>query len=505
MALSGFAARIYDHCNKYGLLTDTGAIVCGLSGGPDSVALISVLHELTEEYEDLPLIFAVHVNHGLRDNADDDEKLCIRLCEDLCIPLKVFHFDVRAESKSMGRGLEETGRLLRYRAFNEYADEISRDLDMPGKKVRIATAHHKGDLAETFMMNLYRGAGLDGLTAMTGDPGIIRPLLGSSKEEILRYLGGGNILFATDETNFQSDYTRNKWRNDIFPLIGEVSVKDPQEAVYDTYMLLKTDSDYLKETARQEYERIRVKEGGSIFIDGSCISGLHEAVVTRIIRMLWKDTFGSLTDFENKHVDIVRELAAAKDGTRYADMPFGRMCVCTEGLIGFCPGDGKDGLSCAMSTYMGFPAAIADPDIEVCAADLSSGPKTVFLEDPGVLISVSIVENNDAIVYNTHSWVCAADSLRITAQPLEGTFRRAGSPYSKDIRKILSDMKVPRDARSHLISVRKDDEILWIPGIGHAKGFISERSRELWLKEDGNSGKARLIKIELARKGDMLG
>ena len=66
-------------------------------------------------------------------------------------------------------------------------------------------------------------------------------------------------------------------------------------------------------------------------------------------------------------------------------------------------------------------------------------------------------------------------------------------------------MKVPRDARSHLISVRKDDEILWIPGIGHAKGFISERSRELWLKEDGNSGKARLIKIELARKGDMLG
>ena len=106
-------------------------VLLALSGGVDSSVVAALLIKAVGKQ-----LVCVHVNHGLRDNADNDEKLCIRLCEDLCIPLKVFHFDVRAESKSMGRGLEETGRLLRYRAFNEYADEISRDLDMPGKKVR---------------------------------------------------------------------------------------------------------------------------------------------------------------------------------------------------------------------------------------------------------------------------------------------------------------------------------------------------------------------------------
>lgn len=499
MTLSRLAERIYEYCTDRNLLVGVSCIVTGLSGGPDSVALISLLSELKAGISDFPELYAVHVNHGLRDSAPDDEALSLSLCDKLGIPCKTFSFDVTAKASELGRGLEETGRILRYKAFEECASEAALKLGVTRDSVKIATAHHKGDLAETFMMNLFRGAGLEGLTAMTSDPGIIRPLLAVSKEELVSYLESSGIEYATDETNFESDVTRNKWRNDIFPKISQVSVKNPEEAVFDAYTLLSRDEDYIGAAAREAYKECSVREGRYVFVKAWQVTNLHPAVGTRVIRLLWEETFGNLTDFEMKHVDIVSGLLTQNGGTRYADMPFGRTAAVSSGLLGFFGEEGVTGLACAMSTFLGFPAVSGALGIHISPKELEDGPRTYELPDSNLVIEASVVVNSEAIVYNNLSWICAEEDLVIGVSPADGTIRKAGSLYNADIRKLMSDLKVPRDAREHLIAVSSGSEVLWIPGVCHTDGFVSSKSRQRWLEQHGPY-EGKLIKIEVLRK-----
>lgn len=500
MALTGFADKVYEYCTGKGLFVGVSCIVAGLSGGPDSVALISVLSELAANMRDFPRIIAVHVNHGLRESAGDDEFLSLSLCDKLGIPCKVFRYDVKAEASALGRGLEETGRILRYKAFDKCAIEASEEFGVSRDCVRIATAHHKGDLTETFMMNLFRGAGLEGLTAMSSDPGIIRPLLGVSKDEILSYLDETGTGYAVDETNLESDVTRNKWRNDLLPMIREVSVKAPEDAVCDTYKLLARDADYINEAARSVYCDCMIREGDYRFLDVNKASVLHPALGTRVVRLLWEDVFGNLTDFETKHVDIVMGLMKLCSGTKSADMPFARTAVVCNRLLGFFGDEGGTGLACAMATYLGFPAVPSSFDWHVSMNELDEEAKTFELPDSDLVIRASVVENSEAIVYNSLLWICAEEDLDIGVSPVEGTIRKAGSPVDADIRKLMSDLKVPRDARQHLIAVSCGGRLLWVPGIGHTDGFVSSRSREKWLGQSGNADKHKLMKLEVLRK-----
>lgn len=500
MPLTDFTAKIKEYCTGSDLLSGVSCIVTGLSGGPDSVALICSLAEMRDDANGFPKIMAVHVNHGLRPSAGEDEALAEHLCGKLGVEFVSYHFDVREEASKMGRGLEETGRILRYKAFNEVADQKALSLGVDRSSIKIATAHHKGDLTETFLMNLFRGSGLDGLTAMSSDKALIRPLICVTKDEILSYLESLNEPYAVDETNEHNDFTRNKWRNEIIPSISEVSVKDPAEAVLDTYGLLRQDADYLTKVSEDSYRSCVITKGKYRFLKAQDVSGLDPAIRSRVIRLYWKDLFGNLTDFETKHLDIVTELIANESGTKYADLPFGRKAVVVNGLLGFYGDEGPCGLSCAMATYLGFPAGVMDGYVLIRAGELQSGPKTVKLSDSGVFIEVSVVENSDSIVYNNLSWIGACDELVIGACPSEGIFRKAGSSCPSDLKKIMSDMKVPRDARGHLIAVSSGDRILFIPGIGHSEGFISPKSREIWNKEKGHSDIMTLMKVTVSEK-----
>ena len=505
MAQSEFINKVYDYCTGKDLLVGVSCIVAGLSGGPDSVALVTVLAKLRDEVEGFPKLYAVHVNHGLRDTAKFDEDLSLKLCEKLNVPYESYSFDVKAEASKLGRGLEETGRILRYKAFFEVAGKASKELNVSEDEVKIATAHHLGDLTETFMMNLFRGSGLEGLTAMNSNDAVIRPLLNVSKDEILKFLDDNGIEYATDETNLETDYTRNKWRNDIFPQISEVSVKDPSDAISGTYRLLSIDQDYLQKAANSSYEESLVKIGDLKFIRIAAIEDLHEAIRTRVIRLYWEDVFGNLTDFESKHVDIVSDLIRLEGGTHYADLSFGRRAMSVEGFLGFCEKDGITGLACAISTYLGFPAVSGELSLHISLKDLKDGPKEYELQGSSVLLRASVVENSEAIVYNIFSWICPDEDLDIGVIPCEGTFQKAGSPHKADIKKLMSDMKVPRDARSHLIAVSAEDRVLWIPGIGHSEGFVSSKSREVWLSKSPLASKEKLIKLDIVGKGESFG
>ena len=473
--LSIEAEKVLEFSRK-NTLFDCEKILVGLSGGPDSTALLSILYELkTKGYLNASL-FALHVNHMLRgEDADRDEELSRAFCLERDIPFVSISRDVKTISKEMGRSEEETGRILRYRAFREFAKK-------EGGNMRISVAHHRDDLAETMMMNLFRGCALEGLVSprpLSGD--IIRPLLCLSKKEILGYLERNNTGYAEDITNSMSDCTRNIWRNDVLPAIGKVSVKDPSEALNDTYELLKDDLDLVEQIVEEAYDPLSF---GSIrCLTAADVADAPKAVGSRLIRRLWLDTFGDLVDFTSVHTNKVAELCSQTPaGTVTCDLPFGRIAFVTAGMVGFSTREDLASAAEAIAKGMGY--ITSREKISLILPEQG----TVPVPGSSYILKIEIIENNESLEYNNMSWFFpfagddhSAPVVLENNRP-ELSFRRAGSSGSRKIRKLFMDRKIPADARDSILFLTKGDEVLWIPGIGHAKGFTDEVSHEAWIR-----------------------
>ena len=191
-------------------------VIVGLSGGADSVCLMEALYELKTDGRLSGTLEAVHVHHGLRTTADRDEAYVRAFTEERGIPLRVVHVRAADYAAEHGLSTEEAGRILRQQAFAEAA---ARWAD-PACPVRIALAHHLEDSAETLLFHLCRGgrmAGFTGIRPVSGN--IIHPLLTCSREEIEAFLRERRIPWCTDETNDCDDYTRNRIRHQVMPLL----------------------------------------------------------------------------------------------------------------------------------------------------------------------------------------------------------------------------------------------------------------------------------------------
>ena len=186
-------------------------ILVALSGGADSVALLRVLLSLGYTCE------CAHCNFHLRGlESDRDEAFVRQLCEKQGIPLHVTHFDTSAYAKEHYISIEMAARELRYEWFEHIRKEIGASA--------IAVAHHRDDSVETFLLNLMRGAGINGLKGIPVKNGlIVRPLLSVSREDILDYLQAIHQDFVTDSTNMEDEYMRNKIRLNIIPVMKEVN------------------------------------------------------------------------------------------------------------------------------------------------------------------------------------------------------------------------------------------------------------------------------------------
>ena len=181
-------------------------VICAISGGADSVALLWCLYLLREQL-DLKLS-AAHLNHGLRgEESDRDEDFVRQLCAGYQIPLTVGRTQVQAQ----GRGLEDAARRARY-TFLESLDPAA----------KIATAHTADDNAETVLLHLIRGAGLRGLGGIAPARGrVIRPMLGVTRQEVEAFLEHWNLPHVEDSSNGQPDFLRNRVRSRIMPLLRQ--------------------------------------------------------------------------------------------------------------------------------------------------------------------------------------------------------------------------------------------------------------------------------------------
>lgn len=204
-------ARVSAYIRRHDLLADGDAVLVALSGGADSVALLLCMQALGYD------VRAAHVNFHLRGAASDaDERFVRELCRRRGVQLFTRHFDTAAEARRTGESIEMAARRLRYDWFAE--------LLKAGTARRVAVAHHREDNTETFFLNLLRGAGLHGLTAMAPRRGdVIRPLLATSRAEIEQYLNEEGQDYVTDETNYDVAYRRNNLRHAVLPRLRAIN------------------------------------------------------------------------------------------------------------------------------------------------------------------------------------------------------------------------------------------------------------------------------------------
>lgn len=208
--MNAFEEKTLRYIHRHMPAVANGKILAAVSGGADSVALLRVLAALGCN------CIAAHCNFHLRgDEADRDEAFVRKLCHDIDIELRCTDFDVEAYKKSHGVSTEMACRELRY-------DWFERQRAALGCSV-IAVAHHRDDNIETFFLNLVRGSGITGLAGIKPCNGkIVRPLLGSSRDEIINYLKTLGQDYVTDSTNLENDYARNKIRNVMLPEISRL-------------------------------------------------------------------------------------------------------------------------------------------------------------------------------------------------------------------------------------------------------------------------------------------
>ncbi len=294
---------------RFDLIPPGSGVLCALSGGADSMYLLCRLLEGRDRYG--WTVQAAHLDHGLRPTAGRDRDFIRAWCGDHDVPFTVGRADVAGFARREGLSVEEAGRTLRYAFLEETARQEGLEL--------IATGHHAGDNAETVLMNLIRGCGLKGLTGIPQRRGnIVRPMLEVSRAEIDAYLAARGVPHVEDETNADLNYTRNKVRRRLLPLLEELN---PRATAHIAAAARRLEED----EALLSAQAASLAEQGLDIPDGAAIPA---RVLREAPRPLALRACGLLLDRaglggEAVHLDAILALAAGDDPSARLDVPGG--------------------------------------------------------------------------------------------------------------------------------------------------------------------------------------
>ena len=285
---------------EYNMLEPNDAILCGCSGGADSVCLVCALLELREKFRfELGVL---HVNHNLRENSRKDAEYTQELARRF--GLSFFLREIKIEKKS---GIEEAARNARYKAYIECAKENGFN--------KIATGHTRSDLIETFIMNLGRGAGLRGLGSIPpvrfiGDNiKIIRPLIDIDRAQTEEYLKELGIGFVIDETNADPAFLRNKIRKDVAPVLRKFA---SNEKISTAARIAREASDYLENQGEKLMKEAARSLSGALELDIKIL--LKDGVFIAKYALMAAADFLNLELSRERIEDLLR-LCAMKNGS----------------------------------------------------------------------------------------------------------------------------------------------------------------------------------------------
>ena len=458
-----FEKKVRSFIEEQSLLSPGAHVLIGLSGGADSVCLLTVLQCLKEELS--LTLGAFHVNHGIRGReADEDETFSSELCKCLGIPFFAIKENVPGKAKEWQVGLEEAGRRVRYEAAERIAEEYGYH--------KIALAHHRNDAAETFLFHLFRGSSVAGLTSIPAMRGrIVRPLLSCEREEIEAYLKEIGAVFCTDATNAQTEYTRNKIRHRILAYardeINEGVVRHIAEAAEE----LSETEDFLAQETAELCSAAEVQPDG-VVLAVAVLAGKHKVLQRRAVYSLIGTVAGTRKDITKEHVEAVLRLLNTQSGKRIS-LPYGMVAGRDFDRIYI-----KKGACCT-----------EDAEWSPCKVEV---PGEYPLGDTGEFLRFRLFscQKKEEIPKNEYTKWFDYDKIRGTLclrTYYEGD-RIGIRDGSKTVKSVWVEHKVPVEQRCRRVLLADEAQVLWIPGVRCCDNYRVDEGTKTVLEVQRNGG-----------------
>ena len=419
--------QVQSFITQHGLLEPSAKVLVALSGGADSVALLRMLVRLGYG------CYAVHCNFHLRgEESNRDEAFVADLCRSLGVSLEVLHFDTEAYASEQKVSIEMAARELRYREFERI--RAARSLSA------IAVAHHQDDAVETLLLNLIRGAGINGLTGMRVKNGyVVRPLLCLSREEVLEYLNRLGQSYVTDSTNLTDEYARNKVRLGLIPLMQQINAGAKVNIAQAATRLADAATLYNRAIADASCRIVTPVDGG-VNVDIQALMSC-EVPQAQLFEMLYPYGFNS-----RQIADIFRSLTGDAGRMFYA-----------QAYVAL-----KDRDLLCVRPY----------DKSTASDSLYTLPEEGVLELPdGTSFTVSRIVPDASWRVPKESNVCVVDAARlhyplIVRRPQEGDrMHPFGMKGSKLLSDLYTDLKINRIERDKQWLLCQENDVLWAVGL----------------------------------------
>lgn len=426
---------------EHKLIDEGDHIIIGASGGPDSQFLIYGLKDLMKEMNFT--ITLAHLNHLHRKEAIFDEQLVEATAKKLGLLFKKKRASMDSYAKQEGLSSEDAGRRLRYEFF--------RQLKGDNPKAKIAVAHNLDDQAETVLMRIIRGTGIEGLRAMDyKNADIIRPILDIRKSEILAYLNENNIAYAIDKTNLETDYTRNKIRLELIPWIEKIN-PNFKNSLVNLSKLSRQEIEISDSYLANIYEEcLSLRQKDAISFKKDKFEALSRALRARIIRYAIFDLKKKIRDISKENIDSFLALTSLANGKAiikddlvfYKSYNFYRLSI----------NEGKNLM----------PSDEAYLDI---GESLSFGAK---------IISLSEVTNYDKKSSRNIEYF---DRDKLTF-PLKIRYRKAGDRFkplgmdhNKKLKDFFIDLKVDKFKRDKIPLILSENDIIWVTSFRSSEDY----------------------------------
>lgn len=457
------------------MIEDREKVLVALSGGPDSICLLHMLWSLRDKLN--IELCAAHLNHCLRgDESDKDEDYAKNFCEILDIPFYSKKVDIIKYSKDLGLSSEMSGRKARYDFFNELKDKYCLD--------KIAIAHNANDQAETVLMRLMRGTGIEGLIGIrpVRDSIYIRPILSLTRQEIESYCEENKLKPRIDKTNLETIYSRNKVRLELIPYIKENFNEDIVSTLNRFSKTMSIDNDYLEEVCEKKYKKFCRKHTNKIEISKDLFYE-HESILSRVLRKAIFDFNGSLYNIEKVHIHDI--ICLSNQGT-------GKKINLPNNLIAE---NVYDNIVIKFKTLVENFSAI---EFQIDEEKLKD---CIVLENSfkGYTIALRITNNSEILDFKNNNFIKYFDLkdsnsvVTIRGRMNGDKFTPYGMKGNKKLKDLFIDLKIPKDDRDNIPLVAINDEIAWIVGYRVSDKFkISRKSRKIlevkfYRKEENNA------------------
>ncbi len=442
---------------KYEMLQSGDRVLIGVSGGPDSMALLHVLWELRKEFR--LSLYVAHLDHGLRPEGSKEKRFVQKAALALGLPFFSEKADTLTYQKEKNIPLQEAAREVRYAFLNELA--------LKQQANKIALGHTADDQVESIVMRFLRGSGSKGLA---GIPPVragvfIRPLVECWREQIENFLQAQKISFLSDPSNRYLHYLRNRVRHELIPLLKKYNPNLPH-TLLQMAEIFRAEEDYWEGLLQEKFSSfVRQQRKDALTLDILALNKQPLAMQWRVIRQAIRTSLGHLRRIGFIHVLDITRLLQSPEPNKTLLLPYGLRVI-----------KSYQTLTLALN-----PQQIASFTYEIL------GPGYIEIPEIGRALNLEVIPRPPLNKEKAPPHMAFLDFDHLDFPLIIRSFRPGdriqplGMEKEKKIKDLFIDLKIPVHQRRQIPLLFKDDQILWIAGIrlDHRARMKAETKRVL--------------------------